>query len=69
MSDESKAPRLVRICAKCLTDMRPGIALAQTYTGIGDFNDRDDVVTLSPGGPGEVIHCWKCPACGWSVTR
>ena len=25
-------------------------------------------MTLSAGGPGRLIDCMKCSACGWSVT-
>ena len=55
-------------CVKCQTEMKPGKALAQTFTGVGDFHDGDDVSTLSPGGPGRMISCWKCPGCGHSVS-
>lgn len=55
-------------CRRCGSPMQPGIATAQTLTGIGDFHGRDEAVTLSPGGPGKVIPCRKCPACGWSLT-
>ena len=24
---------------------------------------------MSPGGPGKLIDCLKCPKCGWSVTK
>ena len=55
-------------CRRCGAKMRPGIALAQTLTaGDPDFHGSD-VVTLSHGGPGTVIDCMKCSACGWSVT-
>lgn len=27
-----------------------------------------EVVTMSPGGPGEVVVCLNCVKCGWSVT-
>lgn len=55
-------------CRRCGAEMRPGIALAQTLTaGAPDFHGSD-VVTISPGGPGAVIDCMKCSACGWSVT-
>ena len=54
-------------CRKCGSPMAPGIALANTMTGTGDFG-RDDVVTMSPGGPGKLIDCDKCTACGWSVS-
>ena len=54
-------------CRRCQTNMRPGLALAQSFTGIGDFHDDDDVVTLSPGGSGHLVSVMKCPACGYSV--
>lgn len=49
--------------------MKAGVAIAQTFTGIGDFRDNDDVATISPGGPGEIVAVFKCPACGHSVTK
>lgn len=55
-------------CRRCGSNMAPGIAIEQTYTGIPDF-PGDKVVTLWPGGPGCVIQCLKCPACGWSVAN
>lgn len=60
--------RAARKCRRCATPMRPGIVMTQTMTGIGDFHDLDEVVTISPGGPGELVACCKCPACGWSVV-
>ena len=56
-------------CAKCNsnTEMRKGIAIAQTYTGIGDFHDGDAVSTVSPGGSGKLVAVKKCPECGHSV--
>lgn len=62
------AETIDRPCPRCGGVMAPGIAIAQTYTGSPDFPGRE-VVTLSPGGPGRVIDCMKCSACGWSVTR
>ncbi|MDO4795555.1 MAG: hypothetical protein Q4A28_06395 [Brachymonas sp.] len=61
-------------CKRCGASMRHGIAIEQTYTaGEPDFpSDRGDpnaIVTLSPGGPGKLIECLKCPQCGWSVTK
>ena len=56
-------------CRKCGAEMQPGKTLVQTLTGIGDFRDRDEPVTLSPGGPGKLVDCWKCVSCGWSVTK
>lgn len=55
-------------CRHCELPMAPGIAIDQTYTGSPDF-PGGEVVTLSPGGPGRVIECLKCPACGWSVAN
>ncbi len=54
-------------CRKCGGEMRPGIALAQTCTGVDDFAGHG-VVTMSPGGPGKVIDCLKCGQCGHSVS-
>jgi len=53
-------------CRRCGGEMKPGIAVGQTYTA--GAPDLGDVVTISPGGPGRVIECLKCAACGWSVT-
>ena len=53
-------------CRRCGGKMEPGKAIAQTLTGVPDFADGS-VVTLSPGGPGKLIDCTKCSACGWSV--
>lgn len=53
-------------CERCGDRLRPGIAMQQTYTcGAPDLGE---CVTFSPGGPGQLIECRKCPACGWSVT-
>jgi hypothetical protein len=54
---------------KCGGKMRPGKALAQTFTGgTPDFPGDDHVSTMSAGGPGKMIDCMKCEKCGWSVT-
>ena len=53
-------------CHRCGGSLKPGIALQQTATGAPDFQDGE-VVTLSAGGPGRLIGCLKCEACGWSV--
>lgn len=52
-------------CAKCNTPMQPGIAIEQTFTGSPEFQSSA-VVTMSPGGPGKLVECLKCPHCGWS---
>lgn len=56
-------------CKRCGGIMRPGIAMGQTWSaGIPDFPGQDTCITMSPGGPGRVIDCMKCEACGWSQT-
>lgn len=56
-------------CRRCGGQMRPGIGMAQTFTGgVPDFPGDTHAATYSPGGPGEVIPCRKCADCGWSVT-
>ncbi|KKW09808.1 MAG: hypothetical protein UY48_C0053G0010 [Candidatus Gottesmanbacteria bacterium GW2011_GWB1_49_7] len=46
----------------------------QTWVrGIPDFlgepdNTQNLVQTMHAGGPGKLIHCLKCPNCGYSVT-
>jgi hypothetical protein len=52
---------------RCEGDMVQGFAMQQTYGGTSDF-PGGSVVTLSPAGPGRMVGCWKCAACGWSVT-
>jgi len=54
-------------CKKCGGEMSPGQAIEQTYTGTPDFPGDAYPVTMSPGGPGKLIECSKCKACGWSV--
>ena len=59
----------LRLCKRCGGIMRPGIAMGQTWSaGIPDFPGQDTCITMSPGGPGRVIDCMKCEACGWSQT-
>lgn len=56
-------------CRKCGGAMRPGVAIEQTYSaGAPDFPGDTHGVTMSPAGPGQLIDCSKCEACGWSVT-
>ena len=60
----------VKTCRKCGGTMRPSKALAQTFTaGTPDFPGDTHASTFSAGGPGELIDCMKCEACGWSVTK
>lgn len=55
-------------CNKCDSELKPGIAIEQTYMGYPDFPGDNCIVTVSPGGPGKLIKCLKCPGCGWSIT-
>lgn len=56
-------------CRRCGSEMRPGIAMGQTATpGVPDFPGDREASTYSVGGPGKLMTCMKCPACGWSVT-
>jgi hypothetical protein len=58
------------ICRKCNVEMQPGVALGQTFVGgMPDFPGEAHSTTFSPGGPGKMIDCLKCPKCGRSVTR
>ena len=56
-------------CPRCrVGKLRPGKALGQTWVaGIGDFDDKAIGITMSVGGPGKLIDCLKCDACGHSV--
>lgn len=59
----------LRLCKRCGGIMHPGIAMGQTWrAGIPDFPGQDTCITMSPGGPGRVVDCMKCEACGWSRT-
>ena len=53
-------------CRRCGGEMGPGIAMGQTYAA-GSPDDIGAGVTMSAGGPGEVIRVRKCRDCGWSV--
>lgn len=55
-------------CRRCQAPMQPGIAIGQTVVGEPEWPNAP-AVTLNHGGPGRLIECWKCPACGWSVTK
>lgn len=59
-------------CRKCVGEMRPGVAIAPTVVmGCPDFpgnTAESGGQTLSYGGPGRLVDCMKCAACGWSVT-
>ena len=60
--------KAIKPCRKCGSAMKPGKAIAATYTGIPDF-PGGEVCTVSAGGQGKLIDCMKCIKCGWSVTH
>lgn len=53
-------------CLPCRRLLVPGIALLGTATGEPDF-PGDTAITMSPGGPGRLVDCLKCPGCGYSM--
>lgn len=53
---------------KCGGEMKRGITMQNTLTGIPDFIGSGDVITISPGGSGKLIECRKCRDCGYSTT-
>ncbi len=56
-------------CPKCNVPLVKGQAIQQTYSaGTPDFPGETRGMTMSPGGPGKLIDCLKCPDCGWSTT-
>lgn len=55
-------------CRRCGGIMRPGKAMGQTVTGLPDFAGDNVAVTVSPGGPGRLLDCLKCEACGHSIS-
>lgn len=55
-------------CHKCNVVMERGHAIRETFTGVPDFPGCSEVVTVSPGGPGKLVDCWKCPKCGHSIS-
>ena len=54
-------------CKKCKCKLVQGKAIQNTMVGIPDFPGTDYVCTVSPGGPGKLIECLKCPKCGHSI--
>jgi hypothetical protein len=60
-----------RSCRKCGGEMKPSKAYRETYLmGLPDFpgDTYGRGQTISGGGPGVLVDCLKCSACGWSVT-
>jgi hypothetical protein len=60
----SKSPN----CFKCKTKMIKSEALVNTLVGFPDFIGSKEVCTVSLTGPPEIVPCWKCPACGRSIS-
>lgn len=62
-------PLAAPTCRRCATPLQRGVFTAQTFVGgMSDFPGDPTPSTYSAGGPGRLAECWKCPACGWSVT-
>jgi len=58
------------LCLKCDIEMIPGKAIQQTVAGgIPDFPGDKFGSTISAGGPGVLVDCWKCPDCGRSISK
>ena len=49
--------------------MVEGKALVDQMDGIPDFIGDDFVCTVSPNGKADLVDCYKCPKCGYSVTK
>lgn len=64
MSDTGTAS----LCKKCQSPMQPGQCLKNdSPKGVGDFNDRDKVMTMTLGSSGRLYKCLKCHSCGLSA--
>lgn len=58
-------------CKTCCVKMKIGQAILQTWTaGLPDFigDKNPSIQTMSPGGPGKLVTCLKCPNCGHSTN-
>lgn len=56
-------------CKRCGNSMRPGQALEQTWKpGVDARLGQTAGATMIAGGPGRLVACMKCAACGYSVT-
>ena len=56
-------------CKDCKIEMVNSKALVDRMDGIPDFIGDDFVCTLSPSGQADLVDCWKCPGCGYGVTK
>ena len=61
-------------CPRCAVKLVDGQCMISTLNvGIPDFigQDPNDLrgQTLSAGGPGKLVDCWKCPECGFSIAK
>jgi hypothetical protein len=69
--EKTYPPQPAPTCWRCGGEMKPGIAIAQTYVGSPDFpgdTGSEDGCTFSPGGPGKIIDALKCVKCGHSFA-
>ena len=49
--------------------MKPGHVIAPTESdGVLDFPGDTEAITITFGGPGMMVPCWKCPECGRSIA-
>lgn len=55
-------------CKKCNVALMQGEAIKQTYVSSPD-DLGGDVRTFYAGGSGVLVPCWKCPKCGYSISR
>ena len=60
---EKQGPKLLRFARALLA-----LAAAPQMVYADHPAPGGEVVTMSPGGPGRIVPCLKCSACGHSVT-
>lgn len=53
---------------RCGSSMVQGLAIEPHYAGTPDFAGGAVVTYSVAPGPARLRGCWKCAACGWSVT-
>lgn len=64
--------KIIPKCKKCHIEMEKGTALENTLVGFPDFpgdTGLEDGCTMSRVGPPQIVPCWKCPQCGYSIKR
>lgn len=60
---------MISYCVKCSKEMLPGKELENSLSGIPDFIGDDFVCTVSRTGPVQWVKVFKCPECGYTITR